>query len=222
MRVVWISLSSTGIALQLLVIAALLRGALKKYRVLFVYVLVLFLTTVMEAAAFYNADLFRQASRYYWAIDAIRQVMIFLVVLSFIRQALGAGPRHVMLRRLLWGGVAVFSIASIILTRDPILGYWMTNLSRNLGFLAVILNLVLWAVLIQYRRGDRILLMVTGGMGIQMAGKAVGHSLRQLSPAAWPAGNLLLVLTHLLCLYIWWQAFRRSAPEGGRRATRPS
>ncbi len=214
MAYVWWTTLLVGVTLQVLIIAALLRGATKQFRVLFIYMTVLLLTTVAEAAAFYNANLFRQASRYYWAIDAVRQAMIFLVVLSFIRQALGEGPRHVMLRRLLWGGVAVFSIASLILTRDPILGYWMTNLSRNLGFLAVILNLVLWAVLIQYRRGDRILLMVTGGMGIQMAGKAVGHSLRQLSPVAWPVGNLILVLTHLLCLYIWWQAFRRPAPEG--------
>ena len=137
--------------------------------------------------------------------------MIFLVVLSFIRQALGAGPQHAMLKRLLWGGVTAFSIASALFTQDPRLGHWMTNLSRNLGFLAVVLNLVLWAVLIQYRRGDRTLLMVAGGMGLQMAGKAIGHSLRQLSPSTAVAGNLIIVLSHLLCLYIWWQGFRQPA-----------
>jgi len=215
MAYVWWSTLLVGVALQVLIVAALLRGGSRQFRVLFVYVIVLLLTTVAEAAAFYNANLFKQASRYYWTIDAVRQILIFLVVLSFVHQALAGASRRPLLGRLLWGVVAVFSIASLILTKDPILGYWMTNLSRNLGFLAVILNLVLWAVLIQYRRGDRILLMVTGGMGIQMAGKAVGHSLRQLSPAAWPAGNLILVLSHLVCLYIWWQAFRR-------RPTRPS
>ena len=229
MRVVWILLSSTGIVLQLLLIAALLRGAVGRYRVLFTYVVVLFLTTVMEAAAFYNADLFRQASRFYWAIDAVRQVLIFLVVLSFIRQALVGASRRDQLGRLLWGGAAVVSIASLLLTKNPVLGVWMTNLSRNLGFLAVILNLVLWAALIQRQSGDRTLLMVTGGMGIQMAGKAVGHSLRQLSPAVWVVGNLIIVLTHVLCLYIWWQAFRRPAPataqplgDGRSDLTRPS
>ena len=50
--------------------------------------------------------------------------------------------------------------------------------------------------------------MVSGGMGIQMAGKAIGHSLRQLSRSAMMPGDLVIVLSHLLCLYIWWQAFR--------------
>jgi hydrogenase-4 membrane subunit HyfE len=84
----------------------------------------------------------------------------------------------------------------------------MTQLSRDLGFLAVILDLALWAVLIQSRRPDRTLLMVSAGMGIQMAGKAIGHSLRQLSRSAIVPGNLIIVLSGLLCLYIWWQAFR--------------
>jgi len=219
MRVVWITLSSTGIVLQVLLITALLRGVMRGYIVLFAYLVALFLTTAAEAAAFYNADLFNQTSRYYWVIDAVRQFLIFLVVLSFIRQGLGETSRRPMQVRLLWGGAVAFGLASLLVTRDPVVSRWMTNLSRNLGFLAVILNLVLWAVLIQHRRGDRTLLVVTGGMGIQMAGKAVGHSLRQLSPAAWTAGNLIIVLTHLLCLYIWWQAFRQPAPE---QATRPS
>lgn len=219
MRLVWILLSSLGIALQLLLIGAMMRGAARRYRVLFVYVVVLFLTTVVEAAVFYNPGVPAAAARYRWTLDAARQVLIFLVVLSFIRQALGNRPRRAFYDRLLWAGALVFCAASLVLTRNPVVGYWMTNLSRNLGFLSVVLNLVLWAALIQHRRGDRTLLVVTGGMGIQMAGKAVGHSLRQLSPTLLTTGNLVLVLTHLLCLYIWWQEFRRPIPEP---ATSPS
>jgi hypothetical protein len=59
--------------------------------------------------------------------------------------------------------------------------------------------------------------MVSGGLGIQMAGKAIGHSLRQLSPLNPLAGDLVIVLSHLLCLYIWWHAFRRFDPEAAAR-----
>jgi hypothetical protein len=111
----------------------------------------------------------------------------------------------------------VFVLVSVYFTWNPKIGHWMTNLSRNLGFLAVVLNLVLWAALIQFRRQDRVLLMVTGGMGIQMAGKAIGHSLRQLLYPRNPlAGDLIIVLSHMLCLYIWWPAFRRSGQRAGR------
>ncbi|MCC7173744.1 MAG: hypothetical protein IT159_00990 [Bryobacterales bacterium] len=213
MRLVWMVLSSAGIALQLLLIAGFLREGVSRYRVFFVYVVVLFLTTVTDAAVFYNEHLFSRVSRYYWLSDALRQTMIFLVVLSFVHRALEQSPRRNMLARLMWSAVFVIILASAVFTKDPRgLGFWMTSLSRNLGFLAVILNLGLWAVLIQNRAGDRTLLSVTGGMGIQMAGKAIGHSLRQISPSAWTAGNLVLVLSHLLCLYIWWQAFRPRTP----------
>ena len=43
---------------------------------------------------------------------------------------------------------------------------------------------------------------------IILAGKAIGHSLRQISSSTVLAGELILVLSHLLCLYIWWQALR--------------
>jgi hypothetical protein len=33
--------------------------------------------------------------------------------------------------------------------------------------------------------------------------------LRQLSHSTLTLGNLVIVLSHLLCLYIWWQAFRK-------------
>lgn len=198
--------------MQVLIIAALLRGGYRRFKVLFVYMVVLLLTTVAEAAAFYNADLFRRASRYYWTIDAGRQTLIFLLVLSLIYGALEAGAKRSSIRRLLAIGALAFVLISLPMTHDPRIGHWVNNLSRNLGFLAVILNLVLWAVLIQSGRADRTLLMVSGGMGIQMAGKAIGFSMRQLSLGLAVSGNVVVVLTHLLCLYVWWQAFRSDSP----------
>jgi hypothetical protein len=202
-----------GVALQLLLIAALLRGWYREFKILSLYVVVLFLTTVIDAAAFYNAASQVRSARYYWTADAVRQALIFLVVLSFTHKALAQRANKRAVRRLLWGGACLYVLTSLYFTMDPRIGHWMTNLSRNLGFLAVILNLVLWAVLIQFGRADRVLLMISGGMGIQMAGKAIGHSLRQFAGRLEVTGNIVVVLTHLLCLYVWWQAFRRVDPS---------
>jgi hypothetical protein len=210
----WWPVILLGVALQILVIAALLRGRYREFRLLFVYVLVLFLTTVIDAAIFYDRELYAQVSRYYWVTDLIRQALIFLVVLSFIHRALDRDRRALPVR-VLWAGAGLAFFGLLFLTRDPTAVYWSRNLSRNLGFLAVILNLALWALLIRFRREDHVLLMVTGGMGLQMAGKAIGYSLRRLSSSTVVIGDLVIVLSHLLCLYIWWQAFRR-------RPTRPS
>ncbi len=213
MRNIWLLLSCSGLALQLLLIRALAGGAKRTFPVFFVYVVTLFLVSVVAVSALCNGDFFRSANRYYWVLEAIVQILVFLVVISLIHAAMDRSQKRVLIRRVLVGGAFLFVCVSLYFTRDPRPGRWMTQLSRNLGFLAVILNLVLWAVLIKSRRADRTLLMVSGGMGIQMAGKAIGHSLRQLSRGTIVAGDLIIVLSGLLCLYIWWQAFRHSGQK---------
>jgi hypothetical protein len=208
MYYVWTSTLVVGVVLQVLLIAALLRGACKRFKVLFSYSVVLLLTTVVEGSAFYNSDLFARANRYYWVIDAARQGLIFVLVISLTYGAMDRSSRRTAARRALVAGAILFTCVSLYFTWDARPSRWMTQLSRNLGFLSVILNLILWAALIRFRRADRTLLMVSGGLGIQMAGKAIGHSLRQLSRSTILPGDLIIVLTHLLCLYIWWQAFR--------------
>lgn len=208
MRNIWLLLSGAGLALQILLIRELAGRAMRTFPVFTAYAVTLFLVSVVMVAALWNGDFFGSANRYYWVLEAIIQILIFLVVISLIHRAMDRSEKRAVVRHALIGGALVFVCASLYFTRDPRASRWMTQLSRNLGFLAVILNLVLWAVLIKSQRADRTLLMVSGGMGIQMAGKAIGHSLRHLSRSAIVPGDLIIVLSHLLCLYIWWQAFR--------------
>jgi hypothetical protein len=51
-------------------------------------------------------------------------------------------------------------------------------------------------------------LMIAGGLGLQMTGEAIGQAIRQmhLSYGVSVAGSVFIVLTHLLCLFIWWRA----------------
>jgi hypothetical protein len=63
--------------------------------------------------------------------------------------------------------------------------------------------------------------MISGGLGIQAAGMAIGHSLRQISRHTLVAGNIVVVLSHLFCLFVWWQAFRHS-PQRNERGVTPS
>ncbi len=213
MAYIWWLGFAVGVVLQVLVITALVRGGQEGCRFLLVYLTALFLGTVLSATAFYSPAAQVRAARWYWLLDALLQALIFLVVLALTHSALGRRANKTSLGRMLWAGAGLFVLASLYFTWDPRIGHWMTAVSRNLGFLAVVLNLVLWAVLIQFQRSNRVLLMVTGGMGIQMAGKAIGHALRQLAKVTELPGNLIIVLSHLLCLYIWWQALRRHGPS---------
>ncbi len=217
MRYVWISLSTAGIALQLLLVRELTKGFFRKFPALSIYVIALFLTTVVEASAFYNTEIWQHTSRYYWTVDSVRQLLIFILVIGLTFRVMGDTPNRAPLRRLLVAGAFIFTIASLFATWEPRFGFWMAKVGRNLGFCAVLMNLILWAVLIRYRQTDRLLLMISGGLGIQMAGKAIGHAVRQLSDHVHSpiqiSGDLTIVFTHLACLYIWWRAFRSFDPR---------
>jgi hypothetical protein len=47
-----------------------------------------------------------------------------------------------------------------------------------------------------------------------MAGKAIGHSLRTLLFPVQVPGDLVIVFSHIACLYIWWLTFRQ--PDSAR------
>ena len=225
MLYLWAATAAAGLVLQIWLIAVLLRGAFKEYKVLFAYAIVLFATTAIEVRAFFDPNYATASSTYYWVGDSVRQGLLYLVVISLIYGASEQTARRASIRRLLLTGATLFAGLSFYFTYKPLLGTWMTDFSRNLGFLALILNLLLWAVLLKHRQPDQTLLLVSGGMGIQMAGKAIGHSLRgmgqamsgklratllqQLSFETITAGDLLIVLSHVICLYIWIQAFRK-------------
>ncbi|MCL6545047.1 MAG: hypothetical protein K6T61_07450 [Bryobacteraceae bacterium] len=210
----WLVTGGIGISLQALLLSRMMRRrAYRDYPFLFAYGCVLLVTTSLEADAFlFNRPRIGVASSFYWVADALRQALLYLVVTGLWSRTEANRKRSAKARAVFVAGSALYVGLSFYFTYDRSFSYWMTQFSRNLGFLAVILNLVLWAALMTRKAEDKIPLMISGGMGIQMAGKALGHSLRQMSPALVTLGDLILVFSHLLCLWFWWQAFGRYPP----------
>src|ERR1700736_1530076 len=101
--------------------------------------------------------------------------------------------------------VICFVLFSAYIFDERHVSRWMTSVSRNLSFCEEILNLILWALLIQRRESDYLLLMVSAGTGVQGTGEAIGHTLRLYAHHGSPiwAPNLLVYLAEILCLGIW-------------------
>ena len=213
-----------GLPLELMVIAALLRGDYRRYPFVFLYAVVDLLTTIIEiqpAISHISANpaAKRQFALMFWVDERIMQVLVFLLVISLVYSATKhLRPRRTLLTGIICGTLLVAAISFWIhYDPTPPTGRYMTRWTRDLNFSAAILDLGLWALLIGSRQKDYKLLLITGALGIQFTGGAIGQSLRDAAPAIVTAASDFTVITNLARLYIWWQVFRdqpKTLPAG--------
>jgi hypothetical protein len=150
-----------------------------------------------------------------WFNVVVMQVLVYAVVMSLIYQATGQLRSRRIVRVSLIAGAILFAAVSFLIHRDPALntGSFMTPWIRDLNFCSAILDMALWTLLIAAREKDHRLLLLSGGLGIQFTGEAMGRSIRQLalrtrSHAMSLTGAVLILLADLVFLYIWWRALR--------------
>jgi hypothetical protein len=213
-----------GLVLQILTLNSMRRGAYRHYPFLFLYVIVDFLTSLLEIWPRLEYDngtavAKRQFALIYWVDEVIIQFLVFLLVISLIYRASARMRPRRSLTFLLTGATLAIAGISWWLNYSPELrwGKWMTPWSRNMYFCAAILNLALWAMLIASREKDQRLLMISGALGIQFTANAIGQALRDISHATVPAANVLIMVSNLTCMYIWWHAFR--LPQAAQKAS---
>jgi hypothetical protein len=212
-------LAIIGAALQVLILHALIKDcSYRKYPFLFANVLVVLVTTIIDTALynFKSGTWAGTALLVFWINDAIRQVLLFILVLSLVYGAMATGRKRLAVQRLLIFSSLLLAAVSYFSNSDPRISARMSAVIRNMSFSAAILNLGLWAALIRTKQRDSRILMISGGLGLQITGEAMGHSLRnlwQISRAYVTAGNSILILAHLFCLLVWWQAFRSSSSK---------
>ena len=209
-----------GVPLQLLIIGALLRGGYRRFPFLFAYVVGDFMTTVVEvpsAVGYYRGSQWAAFAfpAVHWFNVVVMQVLVYAVVMSLIYQATGALRARRIVRASLIAGAMLFAGISFLIHWNPALnrGSFMTPWIRDLNVCSSVLDLALWALLIAAREKDHRLLLLSGGLGIQFAGEAMGTSVLQLalstrSRAMSLTGSVVMLLADLVVLYIWWQALR--------------
>ena len=211
---VWYLFAAILAVLQTLLIGAMQsRRAWRDYPLIFFYALTLLLSNVVEWASVLGFGLSRNQAyaTYYWSNEVILQFFLFCIMIALIHQAArGARARWILT---LGMGAAVIVVCGLLVLLSTqgapgSLTRWMTVLSRNLSFCSALLNLVLWTILLRRRIRDIQLLLLSAGLGLQTTGKAIGHSLRRMSPDVVGVGNWIIVLSMIVCLLVWWYAFR--------------
>jgi hypothetical protein len=202
--------------LDVLVIVALLRSGYRRFPFLLIYVIVDFATSLIEIQPVLAINIASTpelkdvyTNIYYWN-ERVIQVLVFLIVISMVHGSIQGRARRTLLPLLIVGtGIFAGVTFAIHFAPGAKLGTWMIPWTRDLNFGAAVLDLGLWAMLIGSREKDYRTLMVAGGLGIQFTGGAIGQAFRGLSPTGAAVMGDIMYLTTLMCLYIWWQAFRQ-------------
>jgi hypothetical protein len=200
-----------AVVLELLVIYYLARGPRKRFPFVLVFCVVQVL--VVSTDTLFSPLIGVRTSAYvliYWAGDMIAHAAIVLLTISLVGQTLEQRPERRKAIVLLGVAVVCFALFSAYIFHEANISRWMTSVSRNLSFCEEMLNLILWTLLIQRRDSDYLLLMVSAGIGVQVTGEAIGHTLRLYTrshSAVW-VPNLLVYVAEILCLCIWIWAFR--------------
>lgn len=209
----WLCSTLLAVILELLVIYYLVRGPGKRFPFVFVFCAVQILITSTDTLV--SEVVTTKSAAYpniYWAGDMLAHAAILLLTISLVGKTLERQPRRQLTIGILVLGVLGFALFSAYSLHDSNLSRWMTSLTRNLSFCEEILNMILWMLLIQRRDSDYLLLMVSAGIGVQVTGEAIGHTLRLYTFAhqrtmVW-VPNLLVYVAEILCLCIWIWAFR--------------
>jgi hypothetical protein len=214
-----------GVALQIMVLSAMLRGLWSRYPLVFSYVVVSFFATVTQESFSYYfgraSNAYREA---YWIGDFAGTFLLLLVIIHLIRTAMVNHPRR---SEVYWGlmlGMAATAVASILFvngySRGFRLGRLLTELGRNYYFSAVLLNAILWVTLMRVQHPDRMVYLFSSGLGLKLTGAAIAHALRLTTSGQtyWFAANQILIFSYLASLYVWYVAVKRfstAVPAGG-------
>jgi len=210
-------LTFLAFALQIAVIAGLLRGRYREYPILLALIICDLLGTVVSMAAVFDLGKWTyESAKIYWMCQGVQFALVLAFQLHMLYPTLHERSRRIRLAHLLLLAVLVTGLSAWF-SYHVRFSYWMTQMARNLCFASIFLNLALWTSLV--RSYDRERLMIVASLGFLLAGGAIGHSLRQISRDLVFIGNVVLVSLYLLSLFTLWRTFRTAPVHAQERST---
>jgi hypothetical protein len=210
-------LTVVDVSLQFVLLFFLLRSPFRRYVFLFIYSIASLITTPTELIVIHNPVLYR---RVYWTDEIATDLLLFLVVISLIYLATEGSAVRPQMSKLLGVIVLIVLILPFAVLNPPSFftatrwtaawGRWFNGTSQILNFGAAIMNLGLWSALLTSKKRDPKLLKVSIGVGVAVAGQAIGFGLRRFLPetAVRQIPDFFMSLTHVLSVLIWCWAFK--------------
>lgn len=220
-------LDASEIALQVLLLILLLRGAFRRYIAFSVYVFAALIVDPVEIVAYYRLG-WRSPAYHtlFWSDHIALDLLTFLVVIAFTYKAFQDNPsRRGAARALAIIGAVAIALPFALLRyhngkqHGHFDSQWFNHTSQILNFGAAIMNLVLWAALLSNRKRDPKLVTLSIGLGIVTSSAAIAWGARQWLPqqSRWPV-DTFVILAHIASLLLWCWVFK---PRPERRQSKP-
>jgi len=211
MASVYLCVGLLGVAAEVWVLHTLIRSQHSRFAGVGFCLAVLLLTDIADGVSYLSGGGWTEwYVEYYYLNNAARILSRLAALVSLAYLASTVHTRGTALLKILLGAVAVIA-ASALLASGSWPHEYMIEATRNLSFASVILNTMLWLSLIKNRTSDTQLFLVSGGLGLNMAGEAIGQSLLQMADVyalLVHAGGVFVIGSQLLCLFIWGKAFQ--------------
>ncbi|MEZ5399603.1 MAG: hypothetical protein R2729_08020 [Bryobacteraceae bacterium] len=221
MAALWNITGLAGAILSALVVWNVFRNGLSRLTVSLVLYCVVVLTSDLPSfVEMIEPDLVFADRRsyvvFYWICESTLQVLTFSLILSLLARVMPDAGYRLLAAIPAAGLVCVLSFwFAFEAGRGISVSAVMTPVIRNLTFFACLLTAALWGAILRRRKLDRGLMLLASGTGLLTAGKAAGHAIRWLAgldPSIVLAGNVVIVVTGLSSLLVWWFASRQPLP----------
>lgn len=208
---VFTAIAFATMALQAVVLLLGVNGHLRKYSSFFAYVAISLTTTALEGYYRDNKEMFRQ---FYWTDQVALVLILFMIVATMTYQSMPDDTKNASKMRPL-AGKALFATLffalvmpfAIFHNRVLFSDRWFRGTSQFLTFGVGLMTLVFWMALITNKKRDPILVKIALGIGVAMAGEALGWGLKQLFTHHQTYGNVFDSTTNMIGLGIWCSAF---------------
>ena len=225
---------AVDLPLQILVVAALLRGSWRRFPMVLALSAVELVSALVQApgtlqtlAGHHPPGLSYQTLYWYGAI--VEGLLLYSVMISLLYRATERLRSARQARVALILGACAVAGGALLVHYDPSQQprVWLTSWFRDLYFACAVMDIVLWTSLLATRYKDRQLLLLSGGLGVEFAGSAIGESLRQMSirprsHALALTGSVVMLAAGAFRYYAWWRALRRQSEEKAQAALAPS
>jgi len=221
---------AVDLPLQILVVAALLRGSWRRFPMVLALSAVELVSALVQApgtlqtlAGHHPPGLSYQTLYWYGAI--VEGLLLYSVMISLLYRATERLRSARQARVALILGACAVAGGALLVHYDPSQQprVWLTSWFRDLYFACAVMDIVLWTLLLAARDKDRQLLLLSGGLGVEFAGSAIGESLRQMAirSRSHPlslTGAVVMLAAGAFRYYAWWRALRRQSEEKAQAA----